>query len=162
MCLYTWNTSIYICIHEIFPDGSVVKNLSASAGDTGDVGLIPGLERSPGGGNGNPRQDSCLENPMDREAWWATVHWVAKSQTRLSENTPCWQEESSTRAWRPYEGVCSFPSKEMRNDSSWISSGGMTWLMFYRGPSDSSAERQPPRKRREKTLTVRNVFQLRR
>ena len=53
----------------------------------GDLGLIPGLGRSPGEGNGNPLQYSCLENPMDRGAWWATVHRVAKSQTRLSNFT---------------------------------------------------------------------------
>ena len=57
----------------------VLKNLPASAGDIRDVGLIPGSGRSPGGGNGNPLQYSCLENPMDREAWQATVHRVAKS-----------------------------------------------------------------------------------
>ena len=51
-----------------FPGGSVVKNLPANAGDMGDVGLIPRSRRSPGGGNGNPFQYSCLENPMDREA----------------------------------------------------------------------------------------------
>ena len=51
-----------------FPGGSVVKNLPASVGDRGDVGLIPGLERSPGIGNSNPLQYSCLENPMDRGA----------------------------------------------------------------------------------------------
>ena len=51
----------------------------------GDLGLIPGLGRSPGGGYGNSLQDSCLENPMDREAWQATVHGVAKSRTRLSD-----------------------------------------------------------------------------
>ena len=63
----------------------VVKNLptNANAGDVRDTGLIPGLGRSPGEGNGNPLQFSCLENPMDRGAWWATVHRVAKSQTRL-------------------------------------------------------------------------------
>ena len=55
-----------------------VKNPSANAGDTGDSGSIPGLGRSPGGGPGNPLQDSCLENPMDRGAWQATVHRVAK------------------------------------------------------------------------------------
>ena len=55
------------------PGGSRVKNLPASTGDSRDVGSVPGLERSPGGGNGNPRQFSCLENPMDRGAWWATV-----------------------------------------------------------------------------------------
>ena len=61
----------------------VVKNLPANAGDVRDVGLIPGSGRSPGGGHGNPLQYSCLENPMDREAWWATVHRVTKSWTRL-------------------------------------------------------------------------------
>ena len=49
-----------------------------------DVGLIPGSGRSPGKGNGKPVQYSCLENPMDRGAWWATVHGVAESQTQLS------------------------------------------------------------------------------
>ena len=49
------------------------------------MGLIPGSGRSPGGGNGNPLQYSCLENSMDRGAWWATVHGVAKSQTRLND-----------------------------------------------------------------------------
>ena len=53
----------------------------ASAYNVGDPGSIPGLGRSPGEGNGNPLQYSCLENPMDRGAWWATVHGVAKSQT---------------------------------------------------------------------------------
>ena len=52
----------------------VVKNLTASAGDLRDVGLIPGLGRSPGEGNGNPLQYSCLENSMDRGAWRAIVH----------------------------------------------------------------------------------------
>ena len=53
----------------------------------GDPGSIPGLERSPGEGNGNPLQYSCLENPMDGGAWWATVHGVAKSRTQLSDFT---------------------------------------------------------------------------
>ena len=61
----------------------VVKNLPANAGDIRDAGLIPGSGRSPGGGHGNPLQYSCLENPMDREAWWATVHRVTKSWTLL-------------------------------------------------------------------------------
>ena len=52
--------------------------------NAGDLGLIPGLERSPGEGNGTPLQYSCLENPMDGGAWWAAVHGVAKSWTRLS------------------------------------------------------------------------------
>ena len=58
-----------------FPGGSVVKNLPADAGDSGSV---PGLGRSPGEGNGNPLQYSCLENPMERGAWWAAVHGLAK------------------------------------------------------------------------------------
>ena len=67
-----------------FPGGSVVKNLPANAGNTGSV---PGLGRSTREGNGTPLQYSCLENPMDREAWWATVHEVSKSQTQLSTHT---------------------------------------------------------------------------
>ena len=67
-----------------FLDGSVVKNPPANAGDPGS---IPGLGRSLGEGHGNPFQYSCLGNPMDREAWWATVHGLAKSQVRLSNST---------------------------------------------------------------------------
>ena len=63
-----------------FPGGSEVK---ASASNTGDPGSIPGPGRSPGEGNGNPLQYSWLENPMDRGAWQATVHGVAKSWTQL-------------------------------------------------------------------------------
>ena len=59
---------------KVFPGGPVVKNPPASAGDIGDMGSIPGLGRSPGEGNGNPLQYSCLENPMDGGVWWATVH----------------------------------------------------------------------------------------
>ena len=61
----------------------VVEKLSANAGDKKDVGWIPGLGRSPGGGHGDPLHDSCLENPMDRGAWQATVHRVAKSEACL-------------------------------------------------------------------------------
>ena len=70
-----------------FPRCSAVKNLPANAGDTGDTGSIPGPVRSPKGGHGNPLQYSCLENSMDRGAWWATVHGVAQSQARLSTHT---------------------------------------------------------------------------
>ena len=59
----------------------MVKNPPANAGDTRDAGLIPGLGRSPGVRNGNPFQYSCLENPMDRGAWWVTVHGAAESDT---------------------------------------------------------------------------------
>ena len=65
----------------------VVKNLPASAGDIRDVSSIPGSGRSPREGHGNPLQHSSLENPMDKEAWWATVHRVTKSRTRLSDFT---------------------------------------------------------------------------
>ena len=68
-----------------FPGGIVAKNPPANAGDERDVGSIPGLERSPGGGLGNPLQCSCLENPIDRGAWWPTVHGVTKSQTPLKQ-----------------------------------------------------------------------------
>ena len=59
----------------------VVKNPPANAGDVRDTGSIPGLGRSPGGGHGNPLQYFCLQNPMERGAWWATVRGVAKSWT---------------------------------------------------------------------------------
>jgi len=59
----------------------VVKNPPANGGDVRGVGSIPGSGRSPGEGHGNPLQYSCLKNPMDRGAWWATVHEVAKSRT---------------------------------------------------------------------------------
>ena len=82
----------------------MVKNPPASAGDSG---LIPGSGRSPGEGNGNPLQYACLDNPMDRGAWRATVHWAAKSDTSEQLNTHIipvdgqrmnWQEKGQTRA----------------------------------------------------------------
>ena len=72
------------------PGGSDGK---VSAYNVGDPGSIPGSGRSSGEGNGNPLQYSCLENPMDRGAWWATVHGVAKSQTRLSNFTFFWASQ---------------------------------------------------------------------
>ena len=63
----------------------MVRNLLENAGHAGDNGLIPRLEQYPGVGNGNSLQYSCLENPMDRGAWQATVHGVAKSLTQLNE-----------------------------------------------------------------------------
>ena len=77
----------------------VVKKPPANAGDIRDLGSIPGSGRSPGGGHGNPLQYSCLENPMDRGAWRATVHRAAKSQIRLSDwactQRKCWPPMSS-------------------------------------------------------------------
>ena len=72
-----------ICVYlsVVFGGGTVVKNPPPSVEDAADTGSIPGLGRSPGVGNDNPLQYSCQENSMGREAWWATVHVVAKSQT---------------------------------------------------------------------------------
>ena len=86
--------------------GAVVKNPPANAGDTGDPDLTPGSGRSPGAGNGNPLQCSCLENPMGSEPWWATVHGVAKTWTHLSvHNThthgSCGALESTKRGFLP-------------------------------------------------------------
>ena len=75
-----WDNQQFSC----FCGGSEVK---ASACNVGDLGSIPGSRRYPGEGNGNPLQYSFLENPMDGGAWWATVHGVAKSRTRLSDFT---------------------------------------------------------------------------
>ena len=87
MCSDASSFNPYIDIWS-FPDRSVVKNLSANAVDAGS---IPELGRSPGEGNGNPLQNSCLEIPIDREAWQATVHGVTKSQT--------WQQLNNNNNW---------------------------------------------------------------
>ena len=79
-----------------FLGGAEVKNPPANAGGARDVGLIPGLGRFPGGGNGNPLQYSCPENPTDRGDWRATVHGVSKSWTRL--------KQLSTHACKPKIG----------------------------------------------------------
>jgi len=68
-----------------FPAGDSGKNPAASVGNIRDSDSTPGLGRSPGEGHGNPLQYSCLENPMDRGAWWATVHGITKSQTQLKQ-----------------------------------------------------------------------------
>ena len=81
-----------------FPDGSVGKESACNAGDIGDTGSIPGSGRSPGEGNGNSIQYSCLGNPMDRGAWRATVHGVTKSQTQLN-NWAC-THTPSVRSFR--------------------------------------------------------------
>ena len=89
------------CYYPHFTDKEVVlviKNLLANAGDLRDTSSLPGSGRSPGRGHSNPFQYSCLENPMDRGAWWATVHGVTKSQTWLkwlSMYTHCSEETKS-------------------------------------------------------------------
>ena len=73
---------LLMCAKQVFGASQVelvLKNLPGNAGDIKDVGSIPGSGRSPGEGHGKPPQYSCLENPMDREAWWSTVHKVAES-----------------------------------------------------------------------------------
>ena len=92
---YTWKGvhwrslvwHIFSSFLDAFPGGSEAK---ASACNAGDQGSIPGSGRSPGEGNGNPLQYSCLENPMDGGAWWATIHRVAKSRTQLSYFMTSW------------------------------------------------------------------------
>ena len=79
-----------------FPGGLVGQDSTCSAGDTGDAGLIPGLGRSPGEGHGNPLQYSCLDNAMDRGAWRATVHGVARSRT---QQKPSEHTHIDTWAW---------------------------------------------------------------
>ena len=86
-----------------FPGNSEVK---ASACNAGDPGSIPGLGRSPGEENGNWLQYSCLENPTDGGAWWATVHRVAKSWTRLSDFTFTFNINYDTGLERVYYNPC--------------------------------------------------------
>ena len=88
MGFFGWERKVFwtsILVRWGFPGGTMIKKLPANAGDVRDVGLISGSERSLGGGQDNPLQYSCLENPMGRGAWKATVHRVTKSQTRLDD-----------------------------------------------------------------------------
>ena len=95
-----------------FPGSLVVKNLPANAGNARDLGLIPGLGRSPGAGNGNQLQCSCLENSMDRGAWWAAVHGIAKGLDMTEHAQRQMQTEKRPhRALEPlqsceYTGLC--------------------------------------------------------
>ena len=93
-----------------FPGGVSGKNRRASAGDIRDSGLIPGSGRPPGGGHGNPLQCSCLENPMDRGAWPATVHGVAKSQTRLK-----WLSRHASSCMEKGQKLISGETSQLRN-----------------------------------------------
>ena len=92
----------------------VVKNLPASARVITDVGPFPGLGRSPGGGHGNPLQYLCLENPMDRGAWWATVHKVTESDT--TEAT--YHARICLQGWYG-QNWCAHPS--LRSSTPWAS-----------------------------------------
>ena len=107
----TRKTQMYL-ITVSFPGGSAVKSPPANAGQTRHTGWNTASERSPGGGNGNPLQISCLEDPMDREAWWATIHG-SQSRTQLStaqhsrwvphlriqQTMDWWRGEPAARTW---------------------------------------------------------------
>ena len=116
----------------------VVKNPPANAGNKREVGLIPGSRRSPGGGHGNSLQYSCLENPMDRGAWRATVHGVAKSQTRQQLNNnniyileyPFLVQVYSSQK---YQTLCQFHLRESRTHGSHrMGFGGGAWPSAHR------------------------------
>ena len=101
-----------------------------SACNVGDLGLIPGLRRSPVGGHGNPLQYSCLENPMNRGAWWATVHGVTKSQTRLNDMTI----SSQGQKLRHCGGIC-FSSPALAGENFTEALFFLTSLAFvYKSP----------------------------
>ena len=134
--------TIYIC-HSLFTVTSlhksqylgcyvsVVKNLPANGEDAGDEGSVPGSRRSPGEGNGNLLQYSCLENPMGRGAWWAAIYGVAKSWTWCEELTHwkglwCWEglgagREGDDRGW---DGWMASLTRWMW---VWVNSGGWWW-----------------------------------
>ena len=113
----------------------MVKNPPASAGETRDAGSIPESGRSPGGGHGNPLQYSCLENPMDRGAWRATIHKVTKSQVRLKQRStqaPMTHHLlSRSAAHSPFPGI-------LDSNSSAVEPRGVPWgskLVLFAGPS---------------------------
>ena len=99
----------------------MVKNLSASAEDRRGVGSILGSGRPPGGGHGNPFQYSYLENPMDRGAWWATVHRVIKSWTRLKQLS---MQSTHSPAWGFIVLISQMTKLRLRGAKSLPQSGG--------------------------------------
>ena len=104
----SWDARIYLCLSSTtqrrwgFPGGTVVKNLPANAGDSGNMSSIPGSGRSPAGGKGNPFQYSCLKNSKDRGAWWATVHGVTKDGTQLRTT------DTHVLSWFPHDIMYEF------------------------------------------------------
>ena len=115
-----------------FPRGAVVKYLPANAGDAGDTGLIPGLGKSPGGGNGNPLHYSCQDNPMDRGAWKATVHGVAgvghnwpHVHVPNNTSTPHWWAFPFSLAPQWLLVVCQHHQQEGRNKGKFL-----FWLVW--------------------------------
>ena len=118
MCLLKWTNSFGFSVSQVM---LVVKNPPANAGDSGDLGSMPGSGRPPRGGHGNPLRCSCLESPMGRGAWWATVRGLAKSRTRLNKSIGAvtWNKGSSQCLWpgRPS------PSPGLLHPSRW-------WLLL--------------------------------
>ena len=103
----------------------MVKNLLASAGDIRDMGSIPGSGRSPGEGHGNQPQYSCLENPMDRAVWWATVHRVAKSRTERPHFLVKWPSlKKNLQTINAGEGV-------EKREPSYAVDGNVSWCSHY-------------------------------
>ena len=110
----------------------VVKNPPPNAGDLRNMGSIPGSGRSPGGGNSNPFQFSCLENPMDRRAWRVMVHRVEESQTQLKRLSTSW---ASAAAWASHGSAFSYRRAQAlgRPGSSSCSTGAQkSWLLSPR------------------------------
>ena len=103
-----------------FPGGTEVKNPLANTEDTRDTGSIPGSGRFPEGGNGNPFEYSCLENSMDRGAWWATVQGITKSQAQLSTHTDTDNENMAKRKCRDVNNILFYlVLKESSHEQLW-------------------------------------------
>ena len=98
----------------------VNKETACNAEDTGDAGLIPGLRRSPGGGNGNPLQYSCLDNPKDRGAWWATVHRVSRSPNWVTKYGHMQKQPLSLRRLQGFISHSQYMSCRLIVTSYWL------------------------------------------
>ena len=124
-----------------FPGGSVAKNLLVSVGDTGNAGSIPGSGRSPGGGNGNLLQYSCLADPKDRGAWQATVHGTATCQTWLSNWACTWEYQHKSELKGIESKLISW------NTSSLLPQSSLSALVSQTTDSQSYTYLPPPGRR---------------
>ena len=110
----------------------MVKNLTANAGDVGDKGWIPGSGRFPGGGNGNPLQYSCLENPMDREAWQATIHGITKVGHDWPRACLCTHVSMHTHTHTQLlKTIKTFVLSTLWTVCTWISVCTFPWLLLF-------------------------------